>query len=75
MPLTSADNTTFDLWRTPLFDVRRKAHDEHMPTKFQYVQCDIPEGMSIREWRDQQRPRRRGRLRRLLERARRGIRH
>jgi hypothetical protein len=40
-----------------------------MPPKFQYVHCDIPEGMSIREWRDQQHPRRhphRSRLRRLL---------
>jgi hypothetical protein len=41
-----------------------------MPPKFQYVQCDIPEGMSIREWRDQRKPvARRSRLRELLRRA------
>jgi hypothetical protein len=39
---------------------------------FQYIQCDIPEGVSIREWRDtrvNRMPRRR-RLRSMVRRAR-----
>jgi hypothetical protein len=42
---------------------------------FQYIQCDIPEGVSIREWRDtrvNRMPRRR-RLRSMVRRARREI--
>jgi hypothetical protein len=42
---------------------------------FQYIQCDIPEGVSIREWRDtrvNRMPRRR-RVRSIVRRARREI--
>ena len=46
-------------------------------TTFQYIQCDIPEGLSIRQWRRERAAEAavpRTRLRFLLHRARRGIR-
>jgi hypothetical protein len=45
-----------------------------MAPVFEYIQCDIPEGVTIREWRQArvQQPRRR-RLRVMVSRARRGI--
>jgi hypothetical protein len=45
-----------------------------MAPAFEYIQCDIPEGVTIREWRQAraQQPRRR-RLRVMVSRARRGI--
>jgi hypothetical protein len=44
-----------------------------MAPKFEYIQCDIPEGMSIRQWRQERAPRR-SRLRVLFARAWRSVR-
>jgi len=45
-----------------------------MAPTFEYIQCDIPEGVSIREWREARaRVGRRRRVRSILLRARRGI--
>jgi hypothetical protein len=45
-----------------------------MAPAFEYIQCDIPEGVTIREWRQARvrQPRSR-RLRVMVRRARRGI--
>jgi len=42
---------------------------------FKYIECDIPEGVSVREWRDARNhaPRRLRRLRRSLLKARRRL--
>ena len=39
-----------------------------MAPRFEYIECDIPEGMSIRDWRHAHAPQR-SRLRALLARA------
>jgi hypothetical protein len=46
-----------------------------MAPAFEYIQCDIPAGVTIREWRQArvQQPRRSRRLRVMVRRARRGI--
>jgi hypothetical protein len=46
-----------------------------MAPAFEYIQCDIPEGVTIREWRHARarQPRRSRRLRVMVRRARRGI--
>jgi hypothetical protein len=45
-----------------------------MAPAFEYIQCDIPAGVTIREWRRARvQPRRSRRLRVLVRRARRGI--
>jgi hypothetical protein len=46
------------------------------PPSFQYIECDIPEGVSISEWRHEraQPATRRQRIRALLHRVRRGLR-
>jgi hypothetical protein len=46
-----------------------------MAPAFEYIQCDIPEGVTIREWRHAHasQPRRNHRLRAMLRRACRGI--
>ena len=50
-------------------------HDLAMTPAFEYVHCDIPEGVTIREWRQAraQRPRPSRRVRVMMRRARRGI--
>jgi hypothetical protein len=50
-------------------------HDLGMAHAFEYIQCDIPEGVTIREWRHARvpQPRRTRRLRVMVRRARRGI--
>jgi hypothetical protein len=46
-----------------------------MAPAFEYIQCDIPEGVTIREWRQarMRQPRRTPRLRLMVRRARRSI--
>jgi hypothetical protein len=46
-----------------------------MAPAFEYIQCDIPEGVTIRQWRQARvrKTRRSRRLRLMVRRARRGI--